>query len=84
MAESENGAYKPGTYVKGDAKRAARTPAEAVDLVWKGFVREPDSKPEAPVAEEAPAETGTPEVAEPTAEAKRGPGRPRKDAEDTK
>lgn len=89
MAEFKNGAYEPGTYAKGDDTRVARTPSEAVDLVWKGFVRQDDSKPEAPSEETEKSETPAepegenvdtpvdPAPAEPVAE-KRGPGRPRK------
>lgn len=86
MAEFTNGAYEPGTYTKGDRAVVAKTPAEAVKLVWNGFVRQADSEPEE--AEGAPAAdtvVGTEKVVgESAPEAKRGPGRPRKDAEDAK
>lgn len=81
MTDLENGAFKPGTYVKGDVERVANSPSAAADLAWKGFKR----KVEESKAVEAPAQET---VVEPDAPAdkvedapepeKRGPGRPRK------
>lgn len=36
--------HQPGTYVKGDTARVASTPADAVALVFDGFVRQDDSE----------------------------------------
>lgn len=86
MAEFTNGAYEPGTYTKGDRAVVAKTPAEAVKLVWNGFVRQADSEPEAEKSEEAPATDVVVEADSAPAETaeKRGPGRPRKPVEGDK
>ena len=86
-AEFTNGAYEPGTYTKGDVTRVAKSASEAVDLVWKGFVRqaekseEPSNEVEGGEKANEPGDPGptTLDLAESDApEPKRGPGRPRK------
>ncbi len=40
MAENIEAPYAPGTYTKGAMTKVAETPADAVKLVWDGYVRE--------------------------------------------
>lgn len=49
--------HEPGVYVKGDQKRVAHTPSDAVALTFEGFkpVEEGEAPKSAPVVESTPA-----------------------------
>lgn len=48
--------YEPGTYVKGDVEKVAKTASQAVALTFDGYQRKADAEEApAPVASETPA-----------------------------
>lgn len=55
MSEQQ-GEYVPGTYVRGDKVRIARTPAEAVSALFDGYTLQAAPEPELE-KEEAPADS---------------------------
>ena len=67
--------FKPGTYAKGDSKRTANTPSQAVALEFEGYKRVEDAEAKAPVAPPAPVTPSAP-VPQPPAAKPQAPSKP--------